>query len=145
MADFSEFVETVFAYGHKNILATHETTIEVTKDETVSKRGNCIIAVSASKALADLNENFRSALRRKNSVLTIKIEAGELSDTIKAYGNPKLTLTHPTDMVIRKSSYICDRTLAICADKAANNLSRSLIKALTDPKQKAKLTLTVRV
>ena len=35
------------AYGHKNILATHKTTIEFTKDKELSLKGNCIVGVRA--------------------------------------------------------------------------------------------------
>jgi hypothetical protein len=45
-------------------------------------------------------------------------------------------------MVIRKSDYLSDRTLAIHADKAANDLSRELVEKLKNPRQKAKITLT---
>jgi hypothetical protein len=33
--------------------------------------------------------------------------------------------------------------LAICADKAANDLQRMLVEKLHDPKQKVKVTLSV--
>ena len=36
-------------------------------------------------------------------------------------------------MVVRRSGFICPRTIAIRANKAARDLSRSLIKALRDP------------
>jgi len=54
-------------------------------------------------------------------------------------------LTHPTDMIIRKSNYICSRTLAIQAGKAACDLSRKLVEKLKNPKQKVKITMNVRV
>ena len=44
-------------------------------------------------------------------------------------------------MVIRKSSYICNRTLAIKADKAAADLSRSLVEKLRKPKQNVEIKL----
>jgi hypothetical protein len=46
-------------------------------------------------------------------------------------------------MVVRKSSYVDDRTLAISADKAAADLSRELVEKLRNPKQKARITLKV--
>jgi len=52
-----------------------------------------------------------------------------------------LILTHPTDMVIRKSDYICNRTLAIRADKSANDLPRELVEKLKNPRQKVNITL----
>lgn len=140
-----EMAETIFAYGHRNIQATHKSTLEITKEAELSKRGDCIIAVSADKALTDLSLKFKESLRRENAKITILIEAGEIAEMIDAFGSPRLVLTHPTDMVVRKSSYICSRTLAIGANKAAWELSRKLVEKLRNPKQKIKITLTVKV
>ena len=46
-------------------------------------------------------------------------------------------------MVVRKSNYVCSRTLAVKADKASADLSRSLVQKLKNPEQKMKITLTV--
>ncbi|MEM2546361.1 MAG: DUF371 domain-containing protein [Candidatus Bathyarchaeia archaeon] len=140
-----EITEVVKAYGHENVQATHKSTFAITKEKWLSRRGNCIIAVSADKSLNELSERFCESLRRANSKLFILIEAGGLSVVVTAYGSPLLVLTHPTEMVVRKSSYICNRTLAVHADKAACNLSRELVKNLKDPSMKVRVTLTVNV
>jgi hypothetical protein len=137
--------ECVVASGHTNILATHPATIMFTKDKDLSETGDCIVAVAADKAVADLSQQFKDALRKTNSKLTITIEVDGLQEQIIAFGSPKLILTHSTDMVIRKSNYVCSRTLAIHADKAASDLSRELVQKLKRDKQKAKITLTVSV
>ena len=135
--------ETVFAYGHENVQATHKTTLEITKEKHLSKKGDCIIAVSADKALPDLAKEFREKLQKKNAKLAILIEAGEAADTVKAFGSQQLTLTHPTDMVVRKSKHVCSRTLAIQADKAAGDLSKELVEKLKNPEQKVRITFIV--
>ena len=66
----------------------------------------------------------------------------KLKETVKAKGSPQLQFTHQTDLVVRKSSYVCGRTLAIDADKAAIDISRELVEKLKDPKQTIKVTLT---
>jgi hypothetical protein len=137
--------EIILAYGHKNIQATHKSTLEITKEAELSKRGDCIIAVSADKAMADLNSEFKKNLRKENAKITILIEAGDTVEVVNALGSSRLILTHPTDMVVRKSNYICNRTLAIQADKAACDLSKKLVEKLKNPKQKVKITLTVKV
>ncbi|MEM2970895.1 MAG: DUF371 domain-containing protein [Candidatus Bathyarchaeia archaeon] len=137
--------EVITAYGHKNIQATHKTTFEITREPQLSKKGDCIIAVSADKALADLNVKFKDCLRRENAEITVIIEAGGLTEFVKAFGSPQLILTHPMDIVVRKSVYICSRTLAIKADKSAFDLSRILVEKLRNPMQKVMVTLTVRV
>ena len=114
-----------------------------TKDIHVSKNGDCIVAMSADKSVADLSIQFKEELRKPNAKVTVTIEAGDLKEEIKASGSPKLCLCHPTDIVIRKSDYICHRTLAIFADKSANDLARALVEKLQDPQQKVKVTLTV--
>ena len=140
-----EMTEIVFAYGHRNIQATHKSTLEITREAQLSKKGDCIIAVSAEKAVADLSQEFKEKLREKNARISMLIEAGEVAEVVNAFGNPRLILTHPTEMVVRKSSYVCSRTLAIQADKAAWELSREFVERLRKPKQKVKITLTVKV
>ncbi|HLE76070.1 MAG TPA: DUF371 domain-containing protein [Candidatus Bathyarchaeia archaeon] len=140
----TETKEVVSGYGHENIRATHRTTLEFTKEKHLSKKGDCIIAVAADKALADLSCEFKANLRKPNAKLTILIEAGGIAEQVHACGSQQLFLSHPTDAVIRKSDYVCGRTLAVRADKAANNLSREFVEKLRNPKQKVKITLTVR-
>ena len=139
-----EVKEVFFAQGHTNIITSHKTTLEFTRDRGLSKKGNCIVAVAADKALADLSAEFKENLQKQQAKLTILIEAGGLSEQVNAQGSPQLILTHPTDMVIRKSDFVCDRTLAINADKAAEGLSRDLVEKLQNPQQKVKVTLIVR-
>ncbi|MEM3672685.1 MAG: DUF371 domain-containing protein [Candidatus Bathyarchaeia archaeon] len=137
--------EEIQAWGHKNILATHKTTLEITKEKNLSKKGDCIIAVSANKALADLNPQFKESLCKENAKIIMRIQTGEVAEVVKAFGSPKLILTHPTDIVVRKSDYVCSRTLAIKADKAACNLSRKLVEKLRNPKQEVKITIMAEV
>ena len=141
----SELREIVFGYGHENVLAAHKTTLEFTRDKHLSKKGDCIAAVAADKGLVDLSSEFKDNLRKPHAKLTISIEAGEIMERVEAYGSPKLVLTHPTDMVIRKSDYVDNRTLAVKADKAARDLPRDLVEKLKNPKQKVKITLEVHV
>ena len=54
--------EVIFAQGHENILGTHKTTLEFTKDKHLTKKGDCIVAVAADKALADLSAEFKENL-----------------------------------------------------------------------------------
>ena len=114
-----------------------------TKEKKLSKNGDCVMAVAADKAVADLNQEFKDALKKPNAKLTIIIEAGGLTQQIDASGSPKLVLTDLTDVVIRKSDYISNRTLAIHANKSSNDLTRELVEKLKNPKQKVNVTLVV--
>jgi uncharacterized protein len=122
--------EDIKAKGHHNVRGTHRNTFEFTKETHLTPRGDCIVAVAADKSMADLSEEFKKRLKTKYAKLQITISCGGLSETITAYGHPDLILTHPTDFVVRKTDYICPRTLAIRADKAAKDLDRSLVDNL---------------
>jgi len=140
-----EVKEVIFARGHENIRATHKTTLEITRETELTRKGDCIIAVSADKALKDLSLEFKKCLLRENAEATVLVEADGVTEVVKAFGSSKLILTHPTDIVVRKSDYVCARTLAIKADKAAFDLSRRLVEKLRKPQQKVKITLKVNV
>ena len=139
-ANVSEFIS---GFGHENVRATHKTTLEITAEKNLSREGDCIITVGADRTFAGLSNEFKEKLRKPNARLTVLIEADGISDQVTAYGSPRLILSHPTDMVVRKSEFISDRTLAVRADKAANDLSRELVDKLKNPKQKVKITLIV--
>jgi uncharacterized protein len=136
-------IEQILAYGHPNVLAIHPTTLMITKDKELSKQGDCIIAVGADKAAVDLRQEFKQKLRDPNTKLTMQIEVDGLTEQINAYGTVKLDLTSNVDMVVRKSDFTSDRTLAVKADRAANDLPREFVEKLRNPDQKVKITLTL--
>ncbi|MGD6806322.1 MAG: DUF371 domain-containing protein [Candidatus Bathyarchaeia archaeon] len=136
-------VEVIHAWGHPNIQASHPTTIMLTKERMVTQRGDCIVAVDADKSVADLSPEFKRALKQPNAKVTIELEVDGQVGQITAYGSPDLTLSHPNDLVIRKSEFTSDRTLAVKADKSSGELSRSVVEKLRNPKQQVTMTLTV--
>ncbi len=136
--NIKQITDEFWALGHENIRAIHPTTVMFTKDIFVSQKGDCIVAMSTDKSVSDLSAQFKEELRKPNAKLTVTIEAGNFIEEIKALGSPKLCLCHPTDIVIRKSDYICSRTLAICADKSSNDLSREFVEKLQTPNKKSK-------
>jgi hypothetical protein len=135
--------EVVYAHGHENVTSTNKTTFEITKETHLTKQGDCIIALGSSKGANDLSAKFKKTAQNEKARIRIRIEAGRKIEVVIAWGSPQLTFTHPTDLVVRKSNYVCSRTLAIQADKAANDFSRSLVEKLRSPKQQAKIILTV--
>ena len=136
--------EIIYGRGHRNIRSTHGTTFEITKETALTKQGNCIIAVGATKSVADLSESFKQAVKRGDARITIIIEADGSKEVINARGSKRMSFTHPFDIVVRTSDYVCDRTLAICADKAAKDFSRNLIRKLQDSHQDILITITVQ-
>ena len=135
--------ETILAFGHSNIRAIHTSTLMFTREKHLSKNGDCIVAVAADKAVADLSGELKEKLKKPNYKLTVIIEVDGKTQQINASGSPKLVLSSPTDIVIRKSDYISERTLAIHADKSSSDLSREFVEKLKNPEQQIKITLVV--
>lgn len=136
-------VEVVNARGHEKVQSTHRTTFEITKETRLTKRGDCVVAVGATKGAADLNPKFKEAARKDSARITITIEADGVKEIVRAKGSPRLPFTHPTDLVVRRSGYVCGRTVAVGADKAASDLSRKLVEKMRNPNQRIKITLIV--
>ncbi|MFH8086222.1 MAG: DUF371 domain-containing protein [Candidatus Aenigmatarchaeota archaeon] len=135
--------EEIIAYGHPNISATHKTTFEITKSGEIRKDADCVIGVKANKACKDLSKEIKEALKEGKKV-EIKISAAGIEDVIIAYGSPALKLSHVEDIVIRKSDFIDNRTLAILANKAACDLKRELVEKLKNPETEIKITIEVK-
>ncbi|MHA1377796.1 MAG: DUF371 domain-containing protein [Candidatus Helarchaeota archaeon] len=124
--------EEIVAYGHPNILGTHKTTFEFTKKQNLTKRGDCIIGVAANKAISELSQKFKE-LARSNIKIRCILYVNNLKEEIWGFGNKSLSFLHPTDIVIRKSNYICSRTLMIKANKSAKELNRKIMESLKNP------------
>jgi len=118
------------AYGHDLIQATHKTTLEITKEDYLTKRGNCIIAIKSQKACSDISEEVKKIIKNDDSVIKITLICNNLKEEILARGSGKLILQNPKSIVIRKSDYIDDRTLAIKSNKASIDLNRNFVKAI---------------
>lgn len=122
------------AKGHPNVSAMHKSTFEITKDQNLTKSGDCIIGLDINKSMLDFPEDFKNKLRNSNTKIIVKLKTENASDEIIGYGHPDLPLNHPTDLVFRKSNFICSRTLMIKANKASCDLNRYLIEDLKDSK-----------
>jgi hypothetical protein len=107
------FSDTIHAKGHRNILATHKTTLQITKEDHISKRADCIVAVSADKSLRDLASDIKTALSTNAARIRLTIKAGPMSEVITGFGSAALTLSDTDDMVVRKSGFVSGRTLMI--------------------------------
>lgn len=130
-----KFTEKIVARGHENIRATHRTTLEITKERELTPRGDCIVGVSADKSISELNEEIKAYLRRGYPAkITLELPDHSLEETLIGYGHSGMGFNHKTDIVIRKSRFICDRTLLIRANKAAADLSRDFVEMLKDRK-----------
>ncbi|WP_235185674.1 DUF371 domain-containing protein [Candidatus Acidianus copahuensis] len=115
--------------GHPNVLATHKTTLEITTEDYLTPRGDCIIGINASKSLADLNERVKSDIRLGYYVYLV-IQVGNYSQVIIGKGSPSLSLDDKVRMIIRKSTYTSSSTLMIMANSSARNIDRRIVETL---------------
>ena len=123
-------IEYVIAKGHENIRAMHPTTFEITKENRVTPKGDCIIGISANKSPKQFNRFFKNIARKENSTLLAVLLADNVYDYVVGRGSKELTFNDNLRMVFRKSSYISDNTVMINADKAAKDINRELIGKL---------------
>jgi hypothetical protein len=130
------------AKGHPNVTSRHKTTLMTTTETHLTKRGDCIIAVNAETGLAQLPTEIKQAAKNPDTIITITLQTENHTFTATGRGHPELTYTDPIDMVARKSSYTCGRTLMIASDKAAIDLPTSLVDELSNPETKITVKLT---
>ena len=122
----------IMARGHENVLSLHKSTFEITKDKDLSLSGDCIIGLDIDKSMEDFPKEFKEKLANDDTKVIVELRTPNASDTIEGYGHHDLTLSHPTDIVCRKSTFVCSRTLMIKSNKAAIDLNRDLIKDLAN-------------
>ena len=129
--------------GHENIRSTHKKTIEITKESNLTPQGDCIIGVNASASCSDLPGLLKEKLQDPKSKVQFSIKVGQHEFIVNGRGHQNLTLTHSEDIVIRKSDFVCPRTLAVNCDKTSDLLPREMVTLLQDPKAEGTFTITV--
>jgi hypothetical protein len=143
LAEITPVKEEIIAHGHPKITARDMSCLEIRRGPEIGKDIDSVIAVKADKACNDLKKETRDALREAKKV-EITIETEGVADKVTAYGSPALRLTHPEEIVIRKDDFIDSRTLAILADKSANELKQELVEKLRNENTKVKIILEIK-
>ncbi|GKS67522.1 hypothetical protein YTPLAS73_10690 [Nitrosarchaeum sp.] len=129
--------------GHENIRSNHQKTIEITKESHLTPRGDCIIGVNASASCADLPDSIKKKLQNPTSKVNFSIKVGSHEFIVEGRGHENLILTHVEDIVIRKSNFVCPRTLAVKCDKASDLIPREMISLLQDPDTRGTFTIMI--
>jgi len=129
--------------GHKNIRSLHARTIEITKDPNLTLNGDCIIGVSATKSCSDLTSGLKNKIRNNQSFIVIDLVVEPFTFNIHGFGNHNLLLTHAHDIVLRKSNFICNRTLCLSCDVSAIHIPRKMVELLKDPFKQGLLVISV--
>ena len=127
-----KILESISAHGHENIRCSHKSTIELTKENNLTKKGDCILGINSSKACIDLNSKLKELIL-KGKKINVIIKVDEITDFFYGYGDSKLSLLDDKDIVFRKSDFICNRTILIKCNKASNELNQNLIEKLKIP------------
>ncbi|HUG95921.1 MAG TPA: DUF371 domain-containing protein [Nitrososphaera sp.] len=135
--------DEVTFYGHPNVQSLHGKTVEITKKEHLTLRGDCIVGVRASKACSDFDETLRRRLASSDSMVRIEIMVGSESFVINGRGDERLTLQNPHDIVIRKTSFVCPRTMSVRCDMASSDVPRNMVRMLQDKDAKGIFRITV--
>ena len=128
--------------GHKNVSSLHKSTFEITKDVEIGPTADCIIGVDMDDSMLDFPQEFKDKIANSNTKILVLLDTPNAHDEIMGFGHEDLTLTHPTDIVCRKSDYVCSRTLMIKSSKAARDLDLDLIE---DLKNEEILEVTIKI
>jgi uncharacterized protein len=135
--------DEVTFYGHPNIQSLHAKTIEITKEEYLTSRGDCIIGIKANKACIDFEESFKHRLKSNSSVVRIEIMVGDESFLITGRGDERLSMLNPHDIVIRRTNFVCPRTMSVLCDKASSDVPRKLVKMLQEQETRGIFRITI--
>jgi uncharacterized protein len=137
-----EAQEIIRCRGHPLVLGTHLTTFEVTCEDHLTENGNCIIGIAADKGCAGLSPIFKSVLAHDDAILVTRLECDGVAAEVRSRGSSQFLLNHPTDIVWRKSTFACGRTIGVQSDYVAATISRQLVQNLKEGKE---MTVTLAV
>jgi len=135
--------EEVLFTGHSNVQSLHSRSIEITKDKELTLRGDCIIGVNANKSCKDLSDKIKEKIKKNNSYTEIELIVEPFNFLIKGSGHNELLLTNSKDIVLRKSKFICNRTLSIKCDYSSLEIPREIVKALKYSSKKGIMLIKV--
>ena len=114
----SEHATVAFtARGHPNVTATHDKTLELTRDADIGRRATCVVGVAST-------HDDRALLTLRGRV-EIGLDCDGQRDTLTATISP-FFLGDPS-LVIRRGPGLRARTFAFDASKSAADIDRSLI------------------
>lgn len=130
------------AYGHPAILSTHPTTLEITTSHELTNRGDCVVAVKSSSAVRNLPVDLKRVLSSPSGRGRLRLQVGPFEFTVEGRGDPRLTFSHETGLVVRKSGFVSDRTLMIHADKSSIDIPRDMVRLLQDPTNRVSVEIS---
>ena len=117
--------------GHPLIKASHKYTFEITKEDYLTENGDCIIGIKGFS-----NREFQEKTKNLKNFQKISffIFSNHYYDKGIAY---LLKNNNPSNIsfVVRRSSYVDDRTGLVKSNKTAKNINKKLINKLKEGKE----------
>ena len=104
---FSEMRFEIPFFGHENIRSLHTNTIEITRDSSLTTSGDCIVGTNAFSGCSTIPNELKQKLCNSNTDVIISIIVKNYQFKIIGKGHESMVLTHPHDIVIRKSDFVC--------------------------------------
>jgi hypothetical protein len=101
------------------------------------------VAVKSSSAVQNLPEDLKRVLSSSSGRGRLALRVGKFEFTVEGRGSPGLTFSHETDLVVRKSAFVSDRTLMIRADKSSIDIPRDMVRMLQDPTNRVTVEISV--
>ncbi len=134
---------TFECFGHSHVTSRHKSTLEFTVDSDLTFRGDCILGVRATTNLLNLPDEVKSLLRDENNNVKVILNVLGFDEEIKGKGHPNLQLSDESAIIIRKSNFLCPKTLMINADKSASDISKEIRELMKNPSSKMKVTIQI--
>jgi len=122
--------------GHRNVLSTHATTLEFTKEAELTRNGDCILGVAADFEYFRIKEFL---LANKGRRIKVALTVAHDSCSLQCLPNPEFSDAH--EIVIRKGEYASPRTLGVFSTKAACDIPREMVRLMQDPLNSMTVTL----
>ncbi len=118
--------------GHPNVTATHDKTLEITRDAEISRRATCVIGV------ASLHDD-RALLALRGEV-EVTLECDGVRDSFGAAISP--FFLGDSSLVFRRGAGLRGRTVAFDATKTAATLDRALVARLGSSDRELRVTIS---
>lgn len=110
------------AKGHPQITGEHKSTLEFTKDDHISGNGDCILGICSNHDISELT--------KLSGRVIFVIKVNGIEDTFEATIPKNHKITDEKELVIRKSTFISNRTYAVASTKSSLDIDRNLIESL---------------
>lgn len=122
------------AAGHPNIRATHGKTLELGRESEIGDRATCVVGVSAR-----IDED---GLAELHGPVVLTLSAGGHQERVRGRLNPRFAPGDP--LVVRRAPALTRDAVIVGADRAASDLARSFVAALTEPGARIAVTVEER-